>query len=68
MDEAVAAFRTAIRLQPDDAAAHYNLGNALRGQGKVDEAVAECRTAIRLRPDDAEAHSNLGVALGPRGS
>ena len=68
LDRAVAAAREAIRLQPDDAAAHYNLGVALDGQGKLDEAVAEYREAIRLQPDFAEAHFNLGIALATRGS
>ena len=38
---------------PTCAAAHYNLGNALRDQGKLDEAMAEYRAAIRLQPDFA---------------
>ena len=44
--------RQAIRLQPDLAAAHNNLGIALGHQGKLDEAIAEYREAIRLKPDD----------------
>ena len=67
MDEAIAEFRTAIRLQPDDAVAHYNLGIALAAQGKLDEAIAEYRTAIRLKPDYAMAHNNLGLALASQG-
>ena len=70
-DEAFAsaevAGREAIRLKPDLAAAHYNLGNALAGQGKLDEAIAELRTAIRLQPDSPLAHYNLGIALGGQG-
>ncbi len=54
LDRAVAAAREAIRLQPDDAAAHNNLGNALCGQGKVPEAIAAHREAIRLQPDFAD--------------
>ena len=49
-DEAVAAYREAIRLQPDLAEDHAYLGNALQAQGKPDEAVAEYREAIRLSP------------------
>ena len=63
LTEAIAAFREAIRLKPDLASAHYNLGNALRVQGKLDEAIAAYREAIRLKPDLAEAHYNLGLAL-----
>ena len=64
---AVAARREAIRLQPDDADAHSNLGLALAAQGKLDEAIAEYREAIRLQPDSAEAHYNLGIALAHQG-
>ena len=67
LDEAIAAYREAIRLKPDDAEAHYNLGIALSGQGKLDEAIAEYREAIRLKPDYAEAHYNLGIALDGQG-
>jgi tetratricopeptide (TPR) repeat protein len=66
---AEAAFRQAIRLMPDLAGAHYNLGNALNAQGKLDEAIAEFRTAIKLKlkPDLAHAHVNLGYALQAQG-
>jgi Tfp pilus assembly protein PilF len=67
VDEAIAAFREAIRLQPDYAPAHYNLGNALWAKGKADEAIAAFRGAIRLQPDDAPAHCNLGHALLQQG-
>jgi Flp pilus assembly protein TadD len=42
---------------------HYNLGLALRDQGKPGAAADEFRAAIQLRPDDAEAHTGLGNAL-----
>jgi eukaryotic-like serine/threonine-protein kinase len=66
-DGAIAVYRTAIRIQPDDAAAHYNLSNALRDQGKPEEAIAAYRAAIRLQPDLAEAHCNLGHILKQQG-
>jgi Tfp pilus assembly protein PilF len=59
----VAAYRQAIKLQPDYALAHYNLGIVLAEQKKVDEAVAAYRQAIKLQPDYAKAHNNLGNAL-----
>ena len=67
LDKAVAALREAIRLQPDLAYAHANLGVALMRQGKLDEAIAEYREAIRLRPDDSPTRFNLGIALGRQG-
>jgi serine/threonine-protein kinase len=63
LDRAVAAARAAIRLGPDDAGAHTNLGLALRGQGKLSEAIAAHREAIRLQPDLAGTHNNLGGIL-----
>jgi tetratricopeptide (TPR) repeat protein len=57
----------AFRLLPDLASAHYSLGNALRGQGKLAEAIAAWREAIRLQPDYALAHNNLGAALSGQG-
>ncbi len=67
LDKAVAALREAIRLKPEFAYAHANLGVALMRQGKLDEAIAEDREAIRLRPDDGTTHFNLGTALGRQG-
>ena len=63
LDESIAAYRQAIALRPDDAAAYSNLGLVLQRQGQFDEAIAASRKAIALRPDLAEAHSNLGNAL-----
>ena len=56
-----------VRLKPDAARAHNNLGIALSDQGKLDEAIAEYREALRLKPDYAEAHNNLGIALSDQG-
>jgi tetratricopeptide (TPR) repeat protein len=48
-----------VRLKPDDASAHYNLGNSLKAQSKWDEAIAQFREAIRIKPDYPLAHHNL---------
>ncbi|MGD0389774.1 MAG: tetratricopeptide repeat protein, partial [Tepidisphaeraceae bacterium] len=62
-EEAVGSCREAIRLKPDFAGAHNNLGNALYNLGRLSEAIASYCQAIRLKPDYAEAHNNLGNAL-----
>jgi serine/threonine-protein kinase len=65
-DEAIAEYRTGIRIEPGLAAhawLHNDLGLELRIQGKLDEAVAELRTAIQLKPDLGRAHGELGCAL-----
>jgi spermidine synthase len=53
----------AVRLDPDFAEGHYNLGVGLYGRGRQREALTHWRKAVRLRPDYAEAHHNLGAAL-----
>ncbi len=63
LDEAIAAWREAIRLKPDFAYPYHNLGTALRAQGKRDEAIVAYRNAIRLDPSFAESHYALGLAL-----
>jgi tetratricopeptide (TPR) repeat protein len=67
VEEAIAAFRQALALEPKDARVHYNLGNALAAKGQVDQAIAAFRQAITLDPKDAKAHTNLGSALHTKG-
>src|SRR5207237_122306 len=66
-DLAEIAARKAIDLEPDSAAAHRTLGNALYHQGKFKEAVASHREATRLAPTDAWSHHYLGRALQANG-
>jgi len=58
--EAAAHFEQALRLRPDFADAHSNLGNTLYAQGHYNRAIACFQEALRLVPDLASAHSNLG--------
>ena len=55
--------REAVRCEPGYATAHYNLGLALRLQGRAHEAILSLEQAVRLKPDYADAHYNLGKAL-----
>ena len=68
MEEAIAEYREAIRIDPDYSCAHHNLGNALLKQGKLEEAIAECREAVRLGPDFACGHEALGCVLRQQGN
>jgi tetratricopeptide (TPR) repeat protein/serine/threonine protein kinase len=61
--QAAAAFREALRLDPDHASAHYNLGLELNGINQHAEAIQELRQATRLKPDFADAHGELGWLL-----
>jgi protein O-GlcNAc transferase len=42
---------------------HFNLGNALKAQGKLPEAEASYRRALDIRPNDAKVYNNLGNAI-----
>jgi tetratricopeptide (TPR) repeat protein len=63
LQDAVAAFQQALRVQPHYADAHSNLGNVLAEQHKFKEAEAVCREAVRLQPAEPGSHNNLGNAL-----
>ncbi len=49
-----------MRLQPDFAEGHSNLGNVLHALGRLDEAEESYSSAIRLKPNLAAAHAGLG--------
>jgi tetratricopeptide (TPR) repeat protein len=62
-DEAVAAYKKALRANPDSLPAHINLGSALTQLHEVAAAIAEFEAALQLQADHAVAHYNLGVLL-----
>lgn len=63
LDEAVAAFRKAIELEPGNSRNHNNLGVALARQKKTPEAIICYRKAIELDPKNTLAHNNLANML-----
>ncbi|MGV8940783.1 MAG: tetratricopeptide repeat protein [Lysobacter sp.] len=66
-DEALIAARTAVAEQPQDAAAHRLLANALRLAGDRDAAIAAIDQAIELAPEDADLHlERAGLMLHER--
>jgi tetratricopeptide (TPR) repeat protein len=67
LDEGIARFREALRIDPNYPDVHIDLGNALNARGAADDALAEFATVVRLRPDYAEAHNAYGNLLRSRG-
>jgi tetratricopeptide (TPR) repeat protein len=47
-DEAIEAYRVALRASPDFADAHYNLGLLFDSLGKRSQAMSHLRTARKL--------------------
>ena len=56
-------FRASLKINPESAPTHYNLGIALALERSYDDAMAEFRAAIRVDPAYADAHNNLGALL-----
>ena len=61
--ESLVASQKSVQLEPQDSAAHNNLGNTFKVLKRLNEAEASYRKAITLKPDYADAHSNLGSTL-----
>ena len=59
VEEAIGHLREALRLMPDSAVAHYNLGNALLQSGRAPEAIDQYEQALRINPDFTPARNKL---------
>ncbi len=64
---AAEAARTAARLQPGRAPAHYFLGRSLRRLGQYPAAAEALRQAVRLRPQEIAFRLELAEALAQDG-
>ena len=62
-DQAVDAYRQALKLKPDLAAAHHGLGSVYINLGRNAEALEHLRAAARLDPENPVVHLNLGLNL-----
>lgn len=61
MDLAEPPIRNAIRLEPDNATAHYFLARLLYTDNRFDEAIEESKKAVSLAPGFVRAYENLGL-------
>ncbi len=61
--EAIAALRSAVVLDPSIPEAWSNLGNEFANDHQYDEAMECYQKALKLRPDYADTHCNLGGLL-----
>jgi len=65
LPEAKAEFEAALRIRPDYAEAHYNLGKTLALTGRLPEAMVEYQSALRYPPDYSKAlhQANVHISL-----
>lgn len=61
LKSATKAFETAIKLNPNSAAAHTGLSYVLLRRNKFSEALREAQTALKIEPGIANAHYIVGV-------
>ena len=62
-EEALDAFRTAIKINPKSVKARNGMGNVYVAQRKIDLAKQEFGEAVRLNPSDHDGNYNLGLVL-----
>jgi protein O-GlcNAc transferase len=62
-EQAAAAYQDALRLRPDFAPVHANLGHLFLSMGRTDDALAACRKALQIQPNLAQGQNNLGNVL-----
>jgi superkiller protein 3 len=60
LDDSINAYHKFILLNPENADAYINIGNALQNQFKFDQAIRAYNKAISLNPNSAQAYYNLG--------
>ena len=65
--ESLEPFRSAIRLQPDCAVAHWWLGLSLSVLGENEAAIESLKTAVRLEPAELDGRLALADVLAKAG-
>ncbi len=65
--DAIADYREAVRLDPNSAMSHADLGTALAQQGALEEALAEFQEATRLDPTNTVFWLQLAEVYAPLG-
>jgi len=63
LDGAIAEYRTALELNPEEPNAHALLGIVLGRKGDLEGAITEFKQFITKNPEHAFAHANLGHAF-----
>lgn len=67
LDEAIAHYTEALRIDPNLADSYNNIGLALAKLGRADEAAPKFLKAIGINANHAAAHYNLGTVLASQG-
>ncbi len=66
-EEALAAYRQCVQINPRYPEGQYNLGTAFLNRGRLDDAVEHLNAALKWNPDYVAARNNLGKTLMMQG-
>ena len=61
--EAITEYQTALRMKPDSAVAHFQLGNTFHKMGRLPDAITEYQASLNIDPAVPEVHYELAYAL-----
>lgn len=64
---AIACYKQALEVKPDDAEIYYNMGVGLNNSGDREAAINSYKQALKINPDYAEAYNNMGVVQSDQG-
>ncbi len=67
IQDAIDVFSLALKINPDFAEVHNDLGMLYLESDRLDDAINSIQASIGLRPDVAGVHINLGKALHRKG-
>jgi len=67
LDRAIGEFENAMRVRPDDAASHHDLGNYHMGRRQFSKAVEAFERSIFLDPRNIQPMVNVSMAYGALG-
>ena len=62
LDQALVGYQPTVKLEPNHAAALYNLGTAMLWRGEPVPAARELEDALLIRPDHVPTYNNLAKA------
>ena len=66
-DEALAAYQSALAVDPNYADAMHGIAQVHIQAGRFDDAIACCRRIAELEPDDVLAHTTMSIAYQRKG-
>jgi tetratricopeptide (TPR) repeat protein len=67
VDQDIAKYTEAIRLNPNDALAYFNRGVTYNAKEDYDHAIADYSQVIRINPNLAAAYNNRGASYRSKG-